>query len=191
MKKLTLLLILICATFLTAQAPPRPPERAPEPPPPAMGPEAEQEALDFVQIVAPFRVEELKTLRAVNPPEFQRRITDVLLHKRKLDFVKRKDPEQYERLLREAKLDQESQGLAEEYRRAKNPEEKNRIKQELKTLLEQLFDVREQNKQGEIQHLEEELARLKSTMTERRKNKPQIVTARVEELLDEKGSLKW
>jgi hypothetical protein len=151
----------------------------------------EKEALEFLQIVAPFRVEEIKALKSINPPEFHERIVEILGVKHHLDFVKRNDPERYELMLQEAQMDQKSRQLSEQYRRTKTTEEKARIKLELRTLLDRLFDIREQNKQGEIKHLEEELARLKSTMAERRKNKSQIVTGRLEELLDEKSSLKW
>lgn len=199
MKNLFCLLLILTAITAFAQAPPPPPGGPPEaaplpappPPPEKLTPEMEQEALEFIGLVAPFRLEETKALRMFNPEEYHRRLMEVLGMKRKLDFLKRNDPDRYQLLLQETKLDQQSQNLAEQYRKAKAPEEKSRIKQELKSLLDQLFDIREKNKEAEIHHLEEDLNRLKSTMTERRKNKAQIVTARLEELLDERTSLKW
>lgn len=203
MKTIICIFLLIFTTSVFAQTPPpapRPPkvERTPRPalaptpePPPEDIQAAEAEALEFVKIVAPFRMDQLRILKAADPGEYRQRILDIFHQKRRLDLVRQTDPVQYESLLKETKLDQKSQNLSEQYRRARTQEEKARIKAELTILLNELFDIREQNKQGEIKHLEEELARLKGTMAERRKNKSQIVTSRMEELLDEETSLRW
>lgn len=190
-------LFLLIPFPLLAQTPPaaEQPEAviAPTPPPPEerITPEKEREALDFLSVVAPFRLGDTKRLKSVQPQEYYRHISEVLSVKRRLDFVKRNDPEQYQLVLQETKMDQQSHNLAEQYRQTKNSEELNRLRAELRTLLGQLFDVRERNKQMEIQNLEKELNRLRNTMTERRKNKNQIVTLRLEELLEEQTSLKW
>ena len=195
--KTVLCLCLLIAFPLLAQtpAPAEQPEPAIAPTPPPreehITPETEREALDFLAVVAPFRLEDTKRLKTVHPQEYYRNMSEVLSVKRRLDFVKRNDPEQYQLVLQETKMDQHSQNLAEQYRRTKNSEERNRLRAELKTLLAQLFDIREKNKQMEINHLESELNRLSNTMMERRKNKDQIVTLRLEELLDEQTSLKW
>lgn len=160
-------------------------------PPEVLTPDDEKEALEFVKIVAPFRLDDLKNLKTFDPREYQARLMDILHNKDRLDMVKRNDPDQYQSMLEEAKLDQQSFQLSEQYRKANSPDEKQRIKSQLTDVLNQLFDVREKNKQGEIKHLEEELARLKSTMTDRQKNKNQIVTERLKEMLDEMDSLKW
>ena len=203
MKTLICLFLFIVTTPLFAQTPPPTPPRAERPPRMALQPApeappapednllAETEALEFIKIVAPFRADQLRMLKTADPGEYRHRIFDILHQKRRLDLVRQTDPQQYESLLKETKLDQQSQNLGEQYRRARTEEEKTRIKAELTTLLNELFDIREQNKQGEIQHLEHELARLKGTMAERRKNKSQIVTLRMEELLDEETSLRW
>jgi hypothetical protein len=198
MKKLLCVIFLISIPLM-AQTPPAPeqprlaipPPAAPPSPEERITPETEREALEFLAIVAPFRLEDTKRLKTVQPQEYYRNISEVLSVKRRLDFVKRNDPEQYQLVLQETKMDQQSHNLAEQCRRTKNPEEKNRLRIELKNLLTQLFDIREKNKQREIQHLETELNRLRNTMSERRKNKDQIVMLRMEELLDEQTSLKW
>ena len=195
MKNTIILLFLLLPTLLFAQQPPMTPspEKQPMPPHPpfAMGPEAEKEALDFLQIIAPFRVEELQALKQVNPPEFQQRVREILDVKHRLDFAKKNDPQRYELMLQETRMEQETQQRGEQYRRARTDEEKNRIGQELQQLLDRLFDVKEKNKELEIKRLEEQLAKLKNTIAERKKNKSQIVAARMEELTDERNSLRW
>lgn len=203
MKKLLLLVVLLFAsTLLFAQTPaPQPaPPRARElpeaeaptpPPPPAFGAEQEKEALEFIQMIAPFRMDNLKKLKQFDPGEYQRRLMEAYHNKLQLDLLKQNDPQQYQSRIDEIKMDQQSNQMGEDYRKATSQEEKDRIRGNLKTLLNQLFDVREKNKEAEIKHLEDQLTRLKTTMADRRKNKDQIVQNRLEELLDEGKSLRW
>jgi hypothetical protein len=203
MKKLLFtLLILICANVLFAQTPPAPPRpreapsameqpTLPPEPPAFLGPEQEKEALDFIQTVAPFRVEILKKMKQFDYREYQKRLLEVFQTKIQLDMLKQTDPDQYQSRLDEIKMDQESNRLGEEYRKTGSQEEKDRIRGNLKTVLNQLFDVREKNKQAEVKHLEEQLAKLKSTMADRKKNKEQIVQNRLEDLIDEGNGMRW
>lgn len=197
MKLLLLLfsvLLMVPAAGLAQEpvTPPSAPPKAPRPPEPPtfVSPEVEREVMDFLQMIAPYRVEDLKALKSANPGEYHRRIVEILGVKRDLDLAKQQDPARYDLKLNEVKMEQKSHYLSEQYRRAKADEEKNGIRKELRTLLDQLFDVKEQNREAEVKRLEQELARLKSTMIERKRNKDQIVSIRLEELTGER-SLKW
>lgn len=171
---------------MEAPTPPATPE-----PPAFLSSEQEKEALEFIQIVAPFRLDNLKKMKQFDSREYQRRLMDVLQTKMQLDLLKQTDPDQYQSRLDEIKMDQESNRLGEEYRKAGSQQEKDKIRMNLKAVLDQLFDIREKNKQFEIQHLEEQLAKLKGTMADRKKNKEQIVQNRLEDLIDEGNSMKW
>ena len=160
---------------------------------PAEGPStaAEHEAAEFLRLVAPFRIGELDALRKSNPEEYRQWVANLADRKRQLDDLRRADPTRFQLRLDELTLEQQSQHLGEQYRKATSPQEKERLKSELATLLDRLFDVRGQTKAAEVRDLETEIDRLKQSLAERQKKKAEMVKIRLEELLGEKITPEW
>ena len=80
--------------------------------------------------------------------------------------------------------------LALKYKSADNTD-KQKIKTDLAEQLSQLFDMRESQKQEEVQQLEKRLQDLKESLKVRKQNKEEIVQRRIQELLGSSKYLRW
>jgi len=108
-----------------------------------------------------------------------------------LQRVKEEDPVRYERELQIRKLEEESRDLGRSIRKSKDESEKKQLRADLNKLLSNLFDLRELNRQDEIDRLRAELERLQQTLAKRQKNKVAIVERRLKQLTGEADDLDW
>ena len=87
-------------------------------------------------------------------------------------------------------LEIETEGLAIQYKNA-NENQKEKIKSELKTKLNSLFDLKEEDRKNEVENLEKRLRELKASLEARKRNKDEIVNRRIRELTGENKYLRW
>lgn len=76
------------------------------------------------------------------------------------------------------------------YQRSK-PDEQLKIKNKLQLKLEQLFDLKEEERRMEVELLEKELKELKASLEVRKKNKVEIINNRMNELMGMDDYLDW
>jgi hypothetical protein len=86
------------------------------------------------------------------------------------------------------KLEQEAVQLGDRYRKTKEASEKERLKGELKSLVEKHFEVRQKRRTLELEQLEKQLTQLKSSIESRQKNRQSLIDKRVGELTGEDDS---
>jgi hypothetical protein len=98
--------------------------------------------------------------------------------------LEKTDPEMYKLLKAENDLDRRSREAAQEYRDAAKGE-RTKLKEGLKKLVTEQFEVRQQRRKLELTRFEEELKRLRDAADRREKNSQQIIDKRVSELLGE------
>ncbi len=82
------------------------------------------------------------------------------------------------------------EALAAKYKKA-NSGDKDKIKADLERNLSYLFDLKEKSREEEVLELEARLNELKKKMNMRKKNKTEIISRRIEELLGEDKYLEW
>lgn len=82
------------------------------------------------------------------------------------------------------------EALAAKFRKA-GADEKVKIKKDLEQNLSFLFDLKEKDREEEVEELEQRLDELKKKMTMRKENKSVIIQRRMEELLGEDKYLEW
>lgn len=87
-------------------------------------------------------------------------------------------------------LEIETEALALQYKSA-SENKKERIKSELKTKLNALFDLKEEDRKREVEELEKRLKELNASLETRKKNKDEIVNRRIRELTGENKYLRW
>jgi len=87
-------------------------------------------------------------------------------------------------------LDLQTEILGVQYMHA-NAQERTKIKKELQSKLEILFDLKEKERSNEVQMLERELAELKSSLEVRKRNKADIILRRLSELIGKDDYLEW
>ncbi len=102
-----------------------------------------------------------------------------------LEEVRRVNEVLYERLGREARLEQQTQRLALRVRQlASDAAERGALVDELRALLGEAFELKRKNREREIGRLEQELDTLRTRLDERRRLRTQIIERRLEALID-------
>lgn len=87
-------------------------------------------------------------------------------------------------------LDLQTETLGIQYIHA-NAQERTKIKKELQSKLEILFDLKEKERRNQVEILERELAELKSSLEIRKRNKADIILRRLSELIGKDEYLEW
>ena len=87
-------------------------------------------------------------------------------------------------------LDLQTEILGIQYVHA-NAQESTKIKKELQSKLEMLFDLKEKERRSEVEMLERELAELKASLEIRKNNKADIILRRLSELIGKDDYLEW
>ena len=158
---------------------------------PVLTPEDEEGALEYLQESDPQKALNLLSIRESNPAYYHKLISRYAYEIKVLNRLKETDPEKYDRLVNEKRMDRESRMLANNYRITENAEEKAQIKNNLESILNKIFDERQLNRKDEIERLENRLAELKRINQERLVNKEKIINLRIEKLLGGNRSLEW
>lgn len=98
------------------------------------------------------------------------------------DEMAKRDPEMTKLMRQEMELDGQARELAEKCRKAQGAEQEE-LKAKLKETLVKQFENRQQRRQLELERLEKELARLRSSLEARKGASERIINHRLEELL--------
>ncbi len=192
---ITLLLALVCLGFFSgmtyAETPPPPP-----PPDEEMGEHehrfSEEEVLTWVEQYIPEAAQELRELKQEFPEDYDYELSFIAGTVEYLEEVKATHPAMFERLVKAEKLEYKSWRVAEEIAGIQDEEQKKQRTQELKQMLNEIFEIRLEERALEIQELEQELGELKSILEKRKAMKETIIERHVQELLSEHDeALSW
>lgn len=99
-----------------------------------------------------------------------------------LEQMKETDPEMFDLVQADMKLDQQTRDEAEQYRRAK-PSEKDAIKTKLSKSVEEHYSVRQKRRELELRRLEEQLTRLRDSVKKRNDEKDLMIKQRISQLV--------
>lgn len=100
--------------------------------------------------------------------------------------VQESDDELYNSLVREAKLEREVLELADAVRVLPNGEPRTNAMKTIQDRLNELFDIKQENRQREISELEAQLEQLRALMVLREKKRDRIVDKKFRELVGPK-----
>lgn len=98
--------------------------------------------------------------------------------------------ERSERIKKQIELEIDVEIFALKYKNADSANQQ-KIKSDLQAALNQLFDIRESQKQEEVKAMEKRLHELKESLQARKQNKNEIVQRRIQELLGDSKYLRW
>jgi|GEM_PF-437450 len=99
-----------------------------------------------------------------------------------LEEVQQHDAELYNRLLREQLLEEESHYLAAQVRQASNSQERAMHIEALRNKLEEIFELKQENRRREIEQLQAQLDELQYRLDERERLHQRIIENRIQEL---------
>lgn len=122
-------------------------------------------------------------------------IADTHREMMEMERMKEENPEEYERMNRVKSLEKSCRQIMEKLHGLKRQKEggtqaggkSEELKGKLKSVLSELFDIRESGREKEIKDIEQRLKELKEKLEKRRKSKEAIVDKRLKELLGEEG----
>ena len=98
--------------------------------------------------------------------------------------------ERNEEMKKQKELEVDVELYALRYKNADNASQQ-KIKSDLQSALNQLFDIRESQKQDEVKQLRKRLQELQESLQARKQNKSEIVQRRIQELLGDSKYLRW
>lgn len=111
---------------------------------------------------------------------------------RYLSDMQRENRQLHERLMREREMEYESIVLAAQIRRLpEDAPERERLTEELRRKLEDIFALKEENRRRETEQLEKELEKLRDQLRNREENRAAIVEHRLNELIGRGQELDW
>ena len=160
-------------------------ELSPPPPPPASVNLTEEDIAEIYRYISemdPGADDRLKYQKQKNKYEYEHTMQQLY---REISFLKRlkvEEPERYQEALELRKFSRESTRLAETFRKSESENEREKIIKELYQILIQLFDLREKEKELEVERIKKNLERLQKEIQERKTNKEQIIQQRMNQL---------
>jgi uncharacterized protein YicC (UPF0701 family) len=105
--------------------------------------------------------------------------------------LRERDPDRF-RLQREiTELDHRSVMLGQKVRRAPDEEAKKQAASELKEVLNKLFDLRQEEREKNVQQIERDLRELRESLEKRKAKRDDIIKRRFDELTGKAQMLDW
>ena len=180
-------ILLNSSTILFAQ---EDPDLPPPPPPPyfELSSEDEQEYLKNIDSDLKLKLQQIKQFNQQKYVEYLQELRWRGMELSYMHMGKEKEMIKREQQIVEYNILTES--LAIEYQKASSAE-KEKIKKELEKNLNNLFDLKEMQRESEVKVLEVEIKKLKQKIASRKNNKSTIIRRRTEELLGEEKYLEW
>jgi len=100
------------------------------------------------------------------------------------------EPEEFERAIQERRLEREAEALARHAAQLEGEVREKTIAQ-LRKLLSESFELRQENMRRQMGELERELARLKTLVEKRQQHRDLVIERRIKDLTGEPDHLQW
>lgn len=105
-----------------------------------------------------------------------------------LEAIQRQSEQLYNRLMREHQMERETHELAQRIRLLSEGPERQRKLDSLRATLNDIFDLKQENRRREIEQLKTQLAKLQDNLEKRENMREQMIDQRMQELIQEPGS---
>lgn len=133
---------------------------------------------------------ELKVIKEVDKEKYFELLRESQFKNMRIPFMAKREKVMHEREMKIFESEIKAEALAVRYGKA-NQAQRNRIKDELRTALNNLFEEKEMRREDEVRELENELKELRKSLAVRQMNKNNIIERRIQDLLDEDEYLDW
>ncbi len=102
-----------------------------------------------------------------------------------LGQVQGRDQDLYKELLREREMEMRTHQLARQIRSAETRQQQEDLTEELRAALTEIFQLKQENRQEEIEQLSQQLKELRSRLDERESLRKDIIESRLKDLLEQ------
>ena len=110
---------------------------------------------------------------------------------REMKDLKERDPERFKLTMRIVELDRHSAELGQKVRRAPDEDAKKQAATELKEVLNKLFDLRQEEREKNVQQLDRDLKELRESLEKRKTKRDEIIQHRFDQLTGKAEMLDW
>ena len=149
---------------------------------PEMSDDEIEEAKSYLESLDPEALEMLEELKIRNEHRYRVRLFAALARKHAMESVKESNREMYEILKERQKLEIGTEKLTRKIDQL-SQEHRVKIREKLEINLEKMFDLREKERQFEMQKLETRMEELRASMEERLSKKEEIIEKRMKEMM--------
>jgi hypothetical protein len=139
--------------------------------------------LAFVDENIPWQRPELDRLRTSNADQFRQVCRHMRYEVAQMKDLKARDPEAFRKAIEEKQLRFRAQDLAAKARATADPAERAALTEELRKIIDKLFDVELATRAAQATQLEARLDALKEELKTRSANREQIVKTRLDDML--------
>jgi len=127
----------------------------------------------------------LRNLKRTSPASQERTGSELqAAHQEYLSDVERRSRKLYERLLREHQMEQQSYELARTIRRLPAGPERQAQIDTLRATLNRIFDLKQENRQREIDQLQRQISELRQSLEKREEMRNEMIEQRLQQLID-------
>ncbi len=133
----------------------------------------------------------LDELKDIDINLYKNQLNHLYFEKMHLERIQEENPGRFKDAIEIRKLDSESHQLSKDYRLEKDNSKKGEIEKKLKKILDELFDLRENEKKIEMERIEDKLNSLDEEINKRRENKKIIVENRFKQLTGQDRDYEW
>ena len=165
----------------------------------------ETSALEYMRRADPEKAQRVEGLKSSDRTAYLRSILQtlttmdgidreevrLLMNEYRLERLQQTGSPEFGRESQMQQLNDRSLRLAEAYEAAGSDAERGEFRIELVKVTEQLFGLREERRQHQLELMSERLEKLREELADRRKNKEEIVRKRVDQLLSDTRHLDW
>jgi hypothetical protein len=145
----------------------------------------------FLKEYDPVKYKEIMTIKEKDLMLYNRIASDIARDLLFMERIKKENPEVFKSMVEEKALESSCHELAKSLRDEKDAAKIGRIKEELRQKLSRMFDLRQFAREERIKHIEKDIATLKSTQEQRKKNRDRIIDLRLNEMVGGAEGLEW
>ncbi len=146
-----------------------------------------EDLMNFTKEQFPELYERFQRMQSGNRPEFGRMLRQAGWPLLRLHRLQKHDPELAEKLIAEHKIEMKLVELRRDYREFTSESARERMRTEIRGLMEKRFDLRQARLELEIRDLEKRLQNARERLTKQSTTKQQIVDSELEHFTDMAG----
>jgi hypothetical protein len=110
---------------------------------------------------------------------------------REMKELKERDPERFKLQMRITELDRHAAELGQRVRHVKEEDAKKQAATELKEVLNKLFDLRQEEREKNVQQIERDLKELRESLEQRKAKRNEIIQHRFDQLTGKAAMMEW
>lgn len=110
---------------------------------------------------------------------------------REMRELRQRDPERFKQQQQMAEMERRSVELGQKVRRATEDEAKKAATAELKELLNKLFDLRQEEREKNLQQLEREVKEVREALEKRKAKRDEMIQHRLDQLTGRAELMEW